>query len=240
MSSDSGHLAGHPLISVDLTKSAFPESVPNRYDPRLPPRASDLIVMEKLPGNRVSVYATVAILSLAIDLWSKSWAFTTYGLRNGSEWILNGFVRFRWFTSLNEGALWGMGQGLAWFFALLSVAAFAGIVFWLFFRRGAESLWLTVSLGFVTGGTLGNLYDRVGLHGITRQDSEVTIKAVRDFFHFQFGGSPDNPALDWAIFNVADICLVTGAIMLMLQSIFAPVPPGSVPASDAEATASTA
>ncbi|MCP4512381.1 MAG: signal peptidase II, partial [Fuerstiella sp.] len=44
------------------------------------------------------------------------------------------------------------------------------------------------------------------------------IKAVRDFFHFQFGGTPDHPALDWAIFNVADICLVSGAVMLMIQS----------------------
>jgi len=183
--------------------------------------------MEKLPANRIPIYIVVASLSLIVDLWSKSWAFTTYGLRHGSDWILEGFVRFRWFTSLNEGALWGMGQGFAWFFALLSVAAFGGIVFWLFARRGAESLWLTVSLAFVTGGTLGNLYDRLGLHGITREGSDVVIKAVRDFFHFQFGGTPANPALDWAIFNVADICLVTGAIMLMLQSIFAPIPPGT-------------
>lgn len=181
--------------------------------------------MEKLPANRLPTFVVLATFSLAADLWSKSWAFTTYGVRNGSDWILNSFVRFRWFTSLNEGALWGMGQGFAWFFALLSVAAFGGIIYWLFFRRGADSLWLTVSLAFVTGGTLGNLYDRIGLHGITRDGSEVTIKAVRDFFHFQFGGTPEQPGLDWAIFNVADICLVTGAIMLMLQSIFAPIPP---------------
>ena len=103
------------------------------------------------------------------------------------------------------------------------MAAFGGIIYWLFVKRAAESLWLTVSLAFVSGGTLGNLYDRLGIHGIMVAGREGPIKAVRDFFHFQFGGTPENPGLDWAIFNVADICLVTGAIMLMIQSLLMPV-----------------
>ena len=170
------------------------------------------------------LFTTLTSFCLVLDLWSKSAAFNTFGLRNGSDWLFDVGVRFRWFTSLNEGALWGMGQGFAWVFALLSVAAFAGIVYWLFAKKAAESLWLTVSLSFVSGGTLGNLYDRLGLHGIIVPGQTEPIKAVRDFFHFQFGGVPQNPALDWAIFNVADICLVTGAIMLMIQSLFAPEP----------------
>lgn len=127
-----------------------------------------------------------------------------------------------------------MGQGFAWAFALLSVVAFVGIVFWLFARSAAQSLWLTISLALVSGGTLGNLYDRLGLHGIIVPGRAEPVKAVRDFFHFQFGGTVANPALDWAIFNVADICLVVGAIMLMLQSIFAPDMP-----SDTKSTAET-
>lgn len=196
--------------------------------------------MAKPPRNRATIFFVLTAVSLGVDLWSKSWAFSTYGLRNGSDWLLNSFVRFRWFTSLNEGALWGMGQGFAWAFALLSVVAFTGILFWLFFKNGAESLWLTVSLAFVSGGTLGNLYDRLGLHKIIVPGRDEPVKAVRDFFHFQFGGDPANPGLDWAIFNVADICLVTGAIMLMLQSIFAPTMPGetlSTAESEAKATA---
>jgi signal peptidase II len=174
--------------------------------------------------QRAILFTALTTFCLALDLWSKSVAFTVYGLRNGSAWLFDTGVRFRWFTSLNEGALWGMGQGFAWVFALLSVAAFGGIVFWLFSKKAAESLWLTVSLSFVSGGTLGNLYDRLGLHGIIVPGGVEPIKAVRDFFHFQFGGTPQNPGLDWAIFNIADICLVTGAIMLMLQSLLAPEP----------------
>lgn len=196
--------------------------------------------MERLPQNRVPIFIGLTTLSLAIDLLSKSWAFETFGVRNGSHWLLDSWVRFRWFTSLNEGALWGMGQGFAWAFALLSVAAFAGIVFWLFARSAARSLWLTVALSFVSGGTLGNLYDRLGLHGITVPGRSEPIKAVRDFFHFQFGGTAASPGLDWAIFNVADICLVTGAIMLMLQSLFASCDPAQLPVKqESEATTLT-
>jgi signal peptidase II len=168
------------------------------------------------------IFSVLTAGMLWLDLWSKSAAFAAYPLRTGSAWLIESdMVRFRFFTSLNEGALWGMGQGFALGFALLSVAAFAGIVYWLFVRKSAESLWLTIALGMVAGGTLGNLYDRLALHGITLPGREGAVHAVRDFFHFQFGGTVANPALDWAIFNVADICLVVGAIMLMLQSIFA-------------------
>lgn len=186
--------------------------------------------MEKLPRNRVVIFAILSTVCLALDLYSKSIAFESFGVRNGGPWLLNNsWIRFRFFTSLNEGALWGMGQGFAWVFALLSVGAFCGIVYWLFVARAAESLWLTVCLALVSGGTLGNLYDRLGWHGITLPGRDEPIKAVRDFFHFQFGGTPEHPGLDWAIFNVADICLVTGAIMLMIQSFF--TQPDGVPAA---------
>ncbi|MEQ9406996.1 MAG: signal peptidase II [Fuerstiella sp.] len=181
--------------------------------------------MEKVPRSRVVVFVVLAAAFLVVDLWTKTAAFDAYPVRSGGPWLLNtSAVRFRFFTSLNEGALWGMGQGFAWMFAILSVLAFSGIVYWLFGRGAAHSLWLTVSLALVSAGTLGNLYDRLGLHGIIPPGESEPIKAVRDFFHFQFGGTAQDPALDWAIFNVADICLVTGAIMLMIQSLLAPAP----------------
>lgn len=177
-----------------------------------------------LPKNRMPIFVVITVVCLVVDLWSKSAVFESFGVHNGTDWLLDSWVRFRLFTSLNEGALWGMGQGFAWVFALLSVAAFCGIVYWLFAKKAAESLWLTVSLASVSGGTLGNLYDRLGLHGEIPPGRSEPLKAVRDFFHFQFG------SFDWAIFNVADICLVTGAIMLMVQSIMVPVEEQVLPA----------
>ena len=65
-------------------------------------------------------------------------------------------------------------------------------------------------------GTMGNLYDRLGLHGW--KDAQGPVYAVRDFLDFVFfdGG------FHWATFNFADSYLVTGAIMLILQSFWSP------------------
>ena len=70
-----------------------------------------------------------------------------------------------------------------------------------------------MALALVSGGTLGNLYDRLGLHGVRPPDATTAALAVRDFLHFQFGN------YDYPIFNIADSCLVVGAIMLILQSL---------------------
>ena len=70
-------------------------------------------------------------------------------------------------------------------------------------------------MALVSGGTIGNLYDRLGIHGLKDSNGE-SILAVRDFLDFRFG------SFDWAVFNIADVCLVTGAIMLMLQSLTMP------------------
>ena len=56
-----------------------------------------------------------------------------------------------------------MGQGQGWLFALLSIVALAGICVWMFVFKAAESKWLLVAMAFVTGGILGNLYDRLGI-----------------------------------------------------------------------------
>ena len=172
--------------------------------------------MDRLPRNRMVIYGTVTTMACAVDLWSKQFAFDQLGLFGRTEWLLDSWVRFEFHTNLNQGALWGMGQGFAPGFAALSVVAFCGILYWLFIRKAAESLWLTVALALVSGGTLGNLYDRLGLHGVMLPGEDRAALAVRDFFHFQFG------SFDWAIFNVADVCLVIGAIMLMLQSLGQP------------------
>ncbi len=171
--------------------------------------------MKQVPKSRIALYGSLAIVIAATDLISKEIVFQRLGVYGGTEWFLDGWLKFRFFTSLNQGALWGVGQGFALGFAALSVVALLGIWYWLFWRGGCQSIWLTVALGLVSGGTIGNLYDRVGIPGLTDRDGQ-SILAVRDFFDVRLG------SFDWAIFNVADVCLVTGAIMLMLQSFTMP------------------
>lgn len=171
--------------------------------------------MKQVPANRYILFALIVLGGTLLDLWSKSFVFAKYGAPGGrSGWIIDSWVKFELHTSFNTGALWGIGQGMAWLFAILSVVAFCGVLYWLFVAGAAKSLWLTVTLGMITAGTLGNLYDRLALHGYTNPATGEPLQAVRDFLRFRFG------TFEWATFNVADILLVVGAIMLVVQSFF--------------------
>ena len=77
-----------------------------------------------------------------------------------------------------------------------SVGAVLGLGYWLW---GLTSRSLAVGVGFVIGGALGNLIDRL-LYG-----------RVADFFHFYGFG------YDWYVFNVADIAITLGAVAILYE-----------------------
>jgi signal peptidase II len=126
--------------------------------------------------------------------------------------------RFGFETSLNEGALFGMGAGRWWLFAIFSVLALVGIITWLFFYKAAHDRWLTVALAFVTGGILGNLYDRLGLWDTTGVLPRFQ-HGVRDWILFRWPEINLQIFNPWPNFNIADSLLVTGAIMLAVHAI---------------------
>lgn len=176
------------------------------------------------PWVRIPEFAVLVILTVVWDLYTKWWAFETYGLPMGYELWWSGFWgEFSITTNLNHGALWGFGQGKSYIFASLSSLVLIGVPYYLFGVGVAKSHWLNIALGFVTGGTIGNLYDRLGMHGI--RDAEGKLQyAVRDFLHFDFR------IYDYPIFNFADSFLVTGVIMMMIYFIFLePAPIDSKP-----------
>jgi signal peptidase II len=161
-----------------------------------------------VPLSRWVTFWSIALVGCAIDLWTKHHMFATLGMPGGeTHWIVDGI--FGWQTSLNAGALFGMGQGKVLWFAALSVIAGVGINYWLFVVRAALDRWLTVALGCIMAGVLGNLYDRLGLWNPPGQE----IHAVRDWILFQYQG------WTWPNFNLADTFLVCGAIMLSWHAL---------------------
>jgi signal peptidase II len=123
---------------------------------------------------------------------------------------------------LNEGALFGLGQGMTFVFAGLSVFAALGILYWLFARGAARDWFLTISLAAIMGGIFGNLYDRLGLPKLVWDDPDrigEPVYAVRDWLHFRIDRADGSVFFDWPVFNIADCLLVCGSILLVLYGL---------------------
>lgn len=172
------------------------------------------------PKSRMILFAGLAILGVSLDLWTKSLAFDRLGLPTQSPpyYLWDGVFGFE--TAVNIGAVFGLGAGKGTFFAAFSIVAGFGIVIWLFRFGAAASLWLTGALGMITGGILGNLYDRLGMWWQPGYPDQWK-SGVRDFILFRIEGVPMFDP--WPNFNIADALLVVGAGMLIFQSfLFAP------------------
>jgi signal peptidase II len=172
--------------------------------------------MKPLPPSRYALFLAIATGGCVLDLATKHWMGATLDPFGRPRWIWPGVFGFQW--SLNEGALWGMGTGHPFVFATLSMLAALAIVYWLFVAGAARDRLLTIALGSVMAGILGNLYDRVGLHGLRWPFGHAghavgePVYAVRDWILVMIGH------WQWPNFNVADSLLVCGALLLVWHS----------------------
>ena len=165
------------------------------------------------------LFLAVSAAAAVVDLFTKRWIFAKLGMP-GEGRPIELIPRVLCLeTNLNEGALFGMGQGMGVVFATVSVAAIIGIVALVARPSTRSDRWVLLALGLIVGGIVGNLYDRLGLPGLTwhaplaREGAPVL--AVRDWIHFTLPG-----VIDWPIFNLADSWLVIGAMMLLLFSFY--------------------
>jgi signal peptidase II len=170
------------------------------------------MAMKALSANRCLVFLLLAVTGCALDLTTKSLAFRWLGMpdpASNTKWIWQGVFGLQ--TSLNEGALFGLGQGMVSVFAGLSIVAAIGIFFWLFFAGGSRDWLLTIALGFIMAGIFGNLFDRLGLPGL--KWNGLKVYAVRDFILVMIG------PWHWPNFNLADSFLVCGAVLLVWHAL---------------------
>lgn len=167
------------------------------------------------------LFAGIAALAAVADLGSKSVIFNRLGMPGERPGIVLVPRMLILETNLNEGALFGMGQGMGMLFATVSGFAIVGILFVVSQHANREDRWLLVALGLITGGIVGNLYDRLGVPALKWHAPlgrvGLPVFAVRDWIHFKLDG-----IIDWPIFNLADSWLVIGAGLLLLLSFRTP------------------
>jgi len=122
--------------------------------------------------------------------------------------------------TVNEGAVFGLGQGRRWLFVLFTVIAMT-IVGWTFATSGRRQWVFHVSLALVLAGAVGNLYDRIVYGGV--RDMLWLLPGVKLPFGWAWpGGASD--AYPW-LFNLADVMLLLGIGMILIRLFFAPAPP---------------
>ena len=178
-------------------------------------KANPLEVQARVPLARNVLFLAIIAVGCLTDLLTKHWMFDWLGMPGGKTyWIIDGYFGFE--TALNTGALFGSFDGRVQYLAVFSVIALVGIIYWFVFGRVGHDLLMTWTFGLITGGILGNLYDRLGLWSPTGQ------KAVRDWILFQA-----TPELKWPNFNIADALLVCGAGLLFILSWRKPPGDGS-------------
>ena len=98
----------------------------------------------------------------------------------------------------NPGMAFGIRVDNVLLFMVLSVLASLGILLYLFTHRN-EGMAVKGSLALILGGAFGNLIDR------------LIYKKVADFIDIGFGN------LRWWTFNVADMAVVIGMVILFVS-----------------------
>ena len=161
-----------------------------------------------LPPRRFGIVFGVAAAAIVIDQLTKRWAVSALspggsGYRDGSG--LHLFWTLHLDLHYNPGVAFslGSGRGLGPLIGVVAMAVVIGVAF------GSTSRYVlgAVAAGLIAGGAIGNLLDRA-----FRDDQGFMHGSVVDFIDLRW----------WPVFNVADACVVVGAILLVIASFRAP------------------
>lgn len=119
--------------------------------------------------------------------------------------------------TLNRGAVFGLGQGGRWLFIAISIIAVA-LISYVFARSSARAKWLHIALALVLGGALGNMYDRFVFSAV--RDMFWMFPDVKLPFGLRWPGGSDE-LYPW-IYNLADVALCGGIVLLFIVMYFSP------------------
>ena len=143
---------------------------------------------------------SLALLIIILDQLSKyyilEYVVNEYGVIPCTSFF--NIVR-AWNTGVSFSMFNDMGNMGIWVLSLSSIIIVCFLIYWLYKENNKL---IQISLGFIIGGALGNVIDR------------IRLGAVFDFLDFYVGDK------HWPAFNVADSFICIGATIIIIHGLF--------------------
>jgi len=152
-----------------------------------------------------ALFFAVALAGAGLDLLTKHLAFE-HIQRYQEVTIIDGF--FAYGRTTNPGVVFGMGAGATKIWLAVSVLA-VPVILSIFYTVRKPKWILTIALGMILAGTLGNMYDRVF----------TDVHQVRDFIKFYYRPAAGGEKV-WPLFNLADAFICVGVFLLTIEMMF--------------------
>lgn len=163
-------------------------------------------------GRRAAIFAFILLVAVLADQGTKAWALglpvrpADCGLEQLAQHRCSGVPQtviagyWDWQLAMNDGAAFSNFRGQQ---LVLSIAAFGALllIFAMAAKATPEQHLKRAALAIIAAGALGNLIDR------------VRFGAVVDFVRWHIHER------DWPIFNVADVLLAVGVVLLIFEEI---------------------
>lgn len=153
---------------------------------------------ETVTRNKAVVFVLIVLGVLVLDVGTKFLVQQHFHLYQQMD-VIGEYVRLTFIY--NPGAAFGihLGEYSRQIFLVLSLIALAALIGMYWYTPATDRTRL-VSISLICGGAIGNLIDRVR-----------SASGVVDFIDVGVG------AVRWPVFNIADMAVTTGAIVLALS-----------------------
>ncbi len=142
----------------------------------------------------------IILISIILDQLTKM--LSLYHLQGNDIEIIKNFFTLK--LAYNNGAAWSSFAGHFSFLMIITIIALGFFIFLYTKVSFNNKKVYTIGLSLMIGGLFGNLIDRVFMEG----------HVVIDFLKFDFG------TYSFPTFNVADMCLVIGVGLFLIDVIF--------------------
>ncbi|HSW29160.1 MAG TPA: signal peptidase II [Longimicrobiales bacterium] len=145
--------------------------------------------------TKLTIFGSIFPVVMILDIITKRWALDALAAQRGE--FLGGLVPLT--LAFNKGAAFGIrvGDDSRWLFVPITIVAL-GLLVYILAQTAQRDYPRILAISLVVSGAVGNLYDRVRWS-----------RGVVDFI-----GPIDLGIYDFPIFNVADIAITCGAILL--------------------------